>query len=35
MIESIGYSRKPQTIGGAMALVVYPLGKDKKGKRNA
>lgn len=35
MIEAIGYSRGPQTIGDALTIDIYPQGKDHKGVRNA
>lgn len=35
MIESIGYPRKPESIGGALSIDIYPQGTDHKGVRNA
>lgn len=35
MIESIGYPRKPENIGGALSIDIYPQGTDHKGVRNA
>lgn len=36
MIESIGYPKKPNTVGGIKGIDIYPQGKDKKtGVRNA
>ena len=35
MIKSIGYPRKPQNIGDALGIDIYPQGVDRKGVRNA
>lgn len=35
MIESIGYAKKPKTVGGVRQIDIYPQGKDRKGVRNA
>lgn len=35
MIDSIGYPRKPTTVGGVRCIDIYPQGKDRKGIRNA
>jgi len=35
MLESIGYAKQPVDIGGALAIDIYPQGRDRKGVRNA
>ena len=35
MIDSIGFAREPQNIGGMLSIDIYPQGKDRKGVRNA
>lgn len=35
MIESIGYAKEPTNLGEALAIDIYPQGKDRRGKRNA
>lgn len=35
MIDSVGYSRKPQIVQEVRSIAVYPQGKDRKGIRNA
>lgn len=35
MIDSIGFSRNPKNIGGALSVDIYPQGKDRHGVRNA
>ncbi len=35
MIKSIDYSKKPTKIGDIKSVDIYPMGKDKKGVRNA
>lgn len=35
MIASVGYARKPEKIGEAFVLDIYPQGKDANGIRNA
>ena len=35
MIASINYSRTPKTAGDVRSIDIYPLGKDRKGVRNA
>lgn len=35
MIESIGYAKKPKSVGGVKQIDIYPQGKDRKGVRNA
>lgn len=35
MIESIGFPRAPQNIGGIKSIDIYPQGVDRRGKRNA
>lgn len=35
LIESIGYPRKPRTVGDVRSIDIYPQGTDDKGVRNA
>lgn len=35
MFRSVGYARKPKNVGGIRTIDIYPLGKDRKGVRNA
>lgn len=35
MIDSIGYTRSPKTVGDIRVIDIYPQGKDSKGTRNA
>jgi HK97 gp10 family phage protein len=35
MIASIGYARKPKSVGGVRVIDIYPQGKNRRGVRNA